>query len=89
MILYHKSMIVDYRNAEVIIDNITIQQVTSFKLLGVWADNNLTFTTHCIKFKSSINSYKYFCTKWNYYVIPVYYKLFKWHVYLADKITVY
>ena len=56
-------MIVDYRNVELIIDNNTIEHVTQFKLLGVWLDNNLTFTTNYIKLRSSINSYKYLLYK--------------------------
>ena len=47
-------MIVDYRNVKLIIDNNTIEHVTQFKLLGVWLDNNLTFTTHCKKLRSSL-----------------------------------
>ena len=56
-------MIVDYRNVELIIDNNTTEHVTQFKLLGVLLDNNLTFTTHGIKLRSSINSYKYLLYK--------------------------
>ena len=56
-------MIVYYRNVELIIDSNTIEHVTQFKPLGVWLDNNLTFTTHCIKLRSSINSYKYLLYK--------------------------
>ena len=56
-------MIVDYRNVELIIDNNTIEHETQFKHLGVWLDNSLTFTTHCIKLRSSINSYRYLLYK--------------------------
>ena len=63
MIFLHKNMIVDYRNVELIIDNNTIDHVTQFKLQGVWLNNNLTFTTQCIKLRSSINSYRYLLYK--------------------------
>ena len=52
-------MIVDHRNVELIINYNTIEHVTEFKLPGPWLDNNLTFTTHWIKLRSSINSDKY------------------------------
>ena len=41
-------MHVDYKLVELIIDNNTLKYVAHFKLLGVWLDNNLTFTIHCI-----------------------------------------
>ena len=63
MIFDHKNMIVDDRNIEFITDNDTTEHVTQMKLLGVWLDNNLTFTIHCIKFRSSTNSYKYLLYK--------------------------
>ena len=56
-------MIVGYKNVELIIDNNAIEHVTQFKLLGVWLDPNLPFTTHCVKLTSSINSYKYLLYK--------------------------
>ena len=62
-IFYHKNIIVDYRNVELIIDNNTIEHVTQLRLHWVWVDNNLTFTTHCIKLRSSINRYKYLLYK--------------------------
>ena len=51
-------MIVDYRHVELNIENNTIEHVTQLRLLRVQLDNNLISTIHCIKFKSSINSYK-------------------------------
>ena len=78
-------MIVDYRNVELIIDDNTIEYVTEFKLLGVWLDNNLNFTIHYIKIRSSINSYKYLWYKIkNHYVILIYYEWFIGHIYIAD-----
>ena len=63
MIFHYKNMIVDYRNVELIIYNNTTEHVTQFKLQGVWFDSNLIFTTHYIKLRSSINSYKYLLHK--------------------------
>ena len=57
MIFYNKNVNVDYRKAELIIDNDTIKHATRFKLLRVGLDNNLTFTIHCIKLRSSISSW--------------------------------
>ena len=57
------NMIVDYRNVELIIGNNTIEHVTQFKLLEFWLDKDLTFTTHSIKLRSSINSYDYLLYK--------------------------
>ena len=42
-------MIVNYRNLELIIDNNTTEQLTQFKLLGVWLDNNFHYTLYKIK----------------------------------------
>ena len=63
MIFHHKNMIVDYRNAEFIIDSNTNKHEIQFKLIGVWLHNNLIFATYCIQLRSSINSYKYLLYK--------------------------
>ena len=63
MTFHHKNLIVDYRNIELIINNKTTEHVKQFKLLGVWPDNNITFTTYCIELRSSINSHKYLLYK--------------------------
>ena len=56
-------MIIDYSNVELTLDNNTINHVTQFKLLGVWLDNNPTFTMDSTKLRSPRNSYKYLLPK--------------------------
>ena len=46
MTFHHKNMFVDNSNIGLAIDNNTTEHVIQFKLLGIWLDNDLTFTTH-------------------------------------------